>query len=153
MRWLVNFSDLIEARIHLSLFVRLLRFCLSERYLVLWHVVWVLRFCDMKTLICRGRFLLWIVGGKWVEHDQAVSCINLIRRFTASSILSGNFKLTIRLIWFSRVDLNCFQSIWPWLGYFGLLRVVVLIVNKTEKWSEQRSFRLVVIVCRLFGIS
>lgn len=45
-----------------------------------------------------------------MEDDKAVSCIDLVRRFTASSISSENFKLSLRLVWFSRVNLNLCPS-------------------------------------------
>lgn len=38
------------------------------------------------------------------------------------------------------------------LGCFVLFNGIVSIVNRTEEWSEQRSFKLVVKVCKLFGI-
>lgn len=89
-----------------------------------------------------------------MEHDQAVSCIDLVRRFTATSISSEDFKLSLRLVWFSRIDLNLSQSIRPWmrLGCFGLFKGAVSIVRRTDEWSEHKSFRLDVKVCRLFGI-
>lgn len=89
-----------------------------------------------------------------MEHDQAVSCIDLVRRFTASSISSVDFKLSLRLVWFLRVNLNLSQSIRPWmsLGGFGLFKGAQSIVRRTDEWSEHRLFRLVVKVCRLFGI-
>lgn len=38
------------------------------------------------------------------------------------------------------------------MGLEGLLEAVVFIMRRTKEWSEHRSFRLVNVLCRLFGI-
>lgn len=121
-RFLVKFSDLIEANVRFSLFERLLNLRLSEGYLVLCQIDRAFRFSEIRTLICKGKFLGWSLGGSGEEEDQAESCIDLIRWLTASSISTVDFKLTFRLIWLSSNDLNLSQSIWPWirLGLAGL---------------------------------
>lgn len=58
MRCLEKFSDLIETKTLLNLFVRLLNFCLSDGNLVLCHVLRALRFSHIGILTYRGKFLL-----------------------------------------------------------------------------------------------
>lgn len=87
-----------------------------------------------------GILFLEDLWGKGVKDDQADSCNNLVKRLTASSKVYGSFKLTFRLVWFSRVDLNLSQSIRPSvrLGCYNWFSGVVSTVNKTEEWSEKR---------------
>ena len=96
-RRLVKLSDLIEAKSLLSLFVKLLSLRLSEGYLVLCQVARALRLSEISNLICKGRFMEVFVVGIGEEEDQAASCIDLVRRCTASSISFGDFKLILRL--------------------------------------------------------
>ena len=68
------------------------------------------------------------------EQIHAVSCINFVRKLTASSISLGDFRLILRFILFSREDLKIIQSIVPWvrLGLFGLFGGIVSIVRTDE---------------------
>jgi hypothetical protein len=47
------------------------------------------------------------------EQDHAVSCMDFVRKLTASSISLGDFKLILRFILFLREDLKVVQSIGP----------------------------------------
>lgn len=95
--------------------------------MVLCQVARALRLSEISILICRGRFMEVFVVGIGEEEDQAASCIDLVRRCTASSISFGDFKLILRLHRLSRDDLNFAQSIWPRmrLSCFGLVRGAV----------------------------
>ena len=95
-RCLVKFSDLIEVNSFSSLFIRLLHLGLSERYFVLCHEERAVRFSEIKALICRGRFLTWFLGESGEEENQAESCVDFVIWFTASSISSVDFNLTLR---------------------------------------------------------
>ena len=81
--------------------------------LVLCQVARAFRFSTIKDLVKRGRFLVVLmeVGGD--EQDHAVSCMDFVRKLTASSISLGDFRLMFRFILFSREDLKVIQSMVP----------------------------------------
>jgi len=66
----------------------------------------------------------------------------------------GNLRLLLGFILLSRKDLKVTQYIVPWVrvGLFGLFGGIMLIVRRTDEWSDQRSSKLVIILWRFFGI-
>jgi hypothetical protein len=76
--------------------------------------------------------------------------MSFIIKYKTSSILLEDF----RFILFSREYLKVSQSIKPWVreGFCDLFEGVELIVRKTAGWSEPISFKLVVVLSRLFDI-
>ena len=109
------------------------------KYFVLYHVKRAVRFSKIRTLICRSRFLTWFLGECGEEEDQAESCIDLVRWFTALSISSVDFNLILKLIWLSKDNLNFPQSICPRirLGLSSLLRAAVSIVKRTDECQNR----------------
>jgi hypothetical protein len=69
----------------------------------------------------------------------------------ALSISLGEFRLVLRFILFSREDLKVFQSIRPWVRdvFCGLFERIESIFRRTAEWSEQKSSKLVVMLCIL----
>jgi len=154
-RWFVKLSDLILAKILLSLFVRWLNSRLSEGYLVLCQIARAFLFSDIRVLTKCGRLEVGLLSGLGVvEEDHAACWIDVVRVWTASSMSWGDFSFVLRSIRLTSWVLKASQSIRPWvrLGLFGFLEAAVSIVRRTAEWSEHRSLRLVNVLWRLFGI-
>lgn len=82
----------------LSLLVKSLNFHLIDGYWVLGQVARDLRFSDIRTLICKRRLLVWLMSKIGVKQTHITFCIDLVNKFTASSISSEDFKLILRLV-------------------------------------------------------
>jgi len=81
MRCFVKSSDLILAKVLLSLLVKWLNNRLSEGYLVLCHVARAFLFSEIRVLTKWGRWQVGLLCGFGVEEDQAACCIDVVRVF------------------------------------------------------------------------
>ena len=82
--------------------MKLLKIHLSDGYLIFCQIVWAFRFSTIKYLVKRGRFLVVFLEVVGDEQDHAVSCMDFLRKLTASSISLEDFRLMLRFILFSK---------------------------------------------------